>query len=170
MGSVDIPKVNRRIAAGKNSLTKVFPGLDVDSGFVKLFGDDGARIEVLEKCYIQAVPEDMYMYIDDSDGHIVAGLEYLKTGEPWVLYLDVLHELVHIRQWREGKHLWDRRYAYVDRPTEVEAYRFAVDRAKALGIAEREIADYIRVEWVSKKEHERLCRRLGIRIVESHAH
>src|SRR2546426_12470799 len=51
----------------------------------------------------------MYMYIDDSDGHIVAGLEYLKTGEPWVLYLDVIHELTHIRQWRAGEHLWGRR-------------------------------------------------------------
>ena len=162
--------MNRRIAAGKHPLPKVFPGLATDPGFVTLFGDDGARKEVVDKCYIEAVPEDMYMYIDDSDGHIVAGLEYLKTGEPWVLYLDVLHELVHIRQWREGKHLWDRRYAYVDRPTEVEAYQFAVDRAKAMEIPEREIADYIRVEWVSKKEHERLCRRLGIRIVESHAH
>lgn len=167
---MEFPKVNRRIAAGKHPLTKVFPGLDADRGFVRLFANNGARQEVLQKCYIEAIPEDMYMYIDDSDGHIVAGLEYLKTGEPWVLYLDLLHELVHIRQWREGKHLWDRRYAYVDRPTEVEAYRFAVGRAKALGIPEREIADYIRVEWVSKREHERLCRRLGIRIVESHAH
>ena len=84
------PHANRRIAAGKHRLGKVFPGLDADPGFVKLF-PDGARREVLAKCYIEAVPEDMYMYIDDSDGHIVAGLEYLKTGEPWVVYLDVIH-------------------------------------------------------------------------------
>jgi hypothetical protein len=166
---VAFPRVNRRLGAGKHPLTKVFPGLDVDPGFVKLFAD-GARKEVLAKCYIEAVPEDMYMYINDSDGHIVAGLEYLKTGEPWVVYLDVIHELTHIGQWRAGRPLWDRRYAYVDRPTEVEAYKVAVDRAKELGIPEREICDYLRVEWVSRKEHERLCRRLGLRIIESHAH
>ncbi len=167
---MDIPEVNRRIGAGKHPLTKVFPGLDGDRGFGDLFAHNGVAREVLEKCYIEAVPEDMYMYIDDSDGHIVAGLEYLKTAEPWILYLDVLHELTHIRQWREGRKLWDRRYTYVDRPTEVEAYQVAVDRAKALGIPEREIADYLRVEWVSRGEHERLCRRLGLRVVESHAH
>ena len=72
--------------------------------------------------------------------------------------------------WRAGKPLWDRRYTYVDRPTEVEAYQVAVDRAKELGIPEREICDYLRVEWVSRQEHERLCRRLGLRIIESHAH
>ena len=45
-----------------------------------------------------------------------------------------------------------------------------MDRAKDLGIPEREIADYLRVEWVSRSEHERLCRRLGVRVIESHAH
>src|SRR5437773_712803 len=86
------PRANRRVAAGKHPLTKVFPGLDRDPAFVRLFSD-GARREVLEKCYLEAVAEDMYMYIDDSDGHIVVGLEYLKTGEPWILYLDVIHAL-----------------------------------------------------------------------------
>src|SRR3989442_13861923 len=110
------------------------------------------------------------MHSDDSAGHIVGGLDSLKAGEPGVLSLDVTHEPPHIRQWRAGKRLWDRRYAYVDRPTEVEAYQVAVDRAKQLEIPEREICDYLRVEWVSRQEHERLCRRLGLRIIESHAH
>src|SRR2546425_3183143 len=105
---MEFPRANRRIGAGKHPLTKVFPGLDEDPAFVALF-PDGAHEEVLAKCYIEAVPEDMYMYIDDSDGHIVAGLDYLKTGEPWVLYLDVIHELTHIRQWRAGEHPWGRR-------------------------------------------------------------
>jgi len=166
---MEFPRVNRRISTGRHPLTKIFPGIDEDVSFRGLFAD-GARQEVLGTCSVEAVPEDMYMYIDDSDGHIVAGLEYLKTGEPWILYLDVLHELTHVRQWREGKPLWDRRYAYVDRPTEIEAYEVAVARAKQLGIPDREIADYLRVEWVSRGEHERLCRRLGLRVVESHAH
>ena len=76
---MEFPRVNRRIAAGRHPLTKVFPGIDEDAGFRGLFGD-GARQEVLEACSIEAVREDMYMYIDDSDGHIVAGLEYLRTG------------------------------------------------------------------------------------------
>src|SRR2546427_6829633 len=95
------PRANRRVTAGKHPLTKAFPGLDEDAAFVELFGD-GARREVLEKCYIEAVAEDMYMYIDDSDGHIVAGLQDPKTGEPGAPYLHVIHELTHIPQWRGG--------------------------------------------------------------------
>ena len=162
--------VNRRVAAGTHPLTKVFPGIDEDAGFRKLFANNGMRTRVLQTCHIEAVPEDMYMYINDDKGHIVAGLDYLRTAEEWVLYLDVMHELVHIKQWIAKQPLWDRRYAYVDRPTEVQAYRFAVGLARKIGIPDRDITDYLRVEWVSRKEHERLCRRLGLDVVESHAY
>src|SRR3989454_10626823 len=59
---MEFARPNRRIGAGKHPLTKVFPGLDADPGFVGLF-PDGARREVLAKCYIEAVPEDMYMHV-----------------------------------------------------------------------------------------------------------
>src|SRR5712691_305381 len=118
---------------------------------------------------IDVVPEDMYMYIDDEAGNVVAGLGYLKQGDEIILYLDVLHELTHIRQWHAGKELWDRRYNYVDRPTEIEAYRVAVDEARSLGMTDREIADYLRVEWTSREEHERLCKHLDVRSPESRA-
>ena len=53
------PRVNRRIGAGKHPLTKVFPGLGVDPAFVGIF-PDGVHREVLEKCYIEAVAEDIH--------------------------------------------------------------------------------------------------------------
>ena len=167
---MDFARVNRRITAGTHPLTKVFPGLDHDTGFRSLFATDGARTKVLATCRIRTEPQDMYMYIDDGKGHIVAGLDYLRTAEEWVLYLDVMHELVHIKQWLAGRPLWNRRYAYVDRPTEVEAYRFAVGLARKIGIADRDMADYLRVEWVSRKDHEKLCRRLGLEVVDSRAY
>src|SRR2546425_11931367 len=98
---MEFPRVNRRIGAGKHSLTKVFPGLGTDPAFVGIF-PDGIHREVLEKCYIEAVAEDMYMYIDDSDGHVVAGLGLLETGEPRVPYLDVVPGRTHIRHVRCG--------------------------------------------------------------------
>jgi len=162
-------RVNRKVRAGKRTILEVFPGLHRTKAFRALF-DDGLRAEVLRDCRIDVVPEDMYMYIDDEAGNVMAGLDYLRTGEERVLYLDILHELTHIRQWHEGKELWDRRYSYVDRPTEVEAYQVAVDEARRLRMRDRDIADYLRVEWTSKADHERLCRRLGVRLSESHAH
>lgn len=161
-------RVNRRLGAGRKPLTSVFPGLDRDPNFQTIF-PDGLRDRVLAETLVHISPEDAYAYIDDEHGHVVLGLNYLRTGEERSLYLDVLHELVHIRQWHEGKELWDRRYSYVDRPTEVEAYRVAVDVARRLGMRDREIADYLRVEWTSREDHERLCKRLGVRVEESRA-
>jgi len=165
---VTVPRVNRKIRAGKYPILDVFPGLDGSKAFRNLF-DDGLRERVLRECQIHVVAEDMYMYIDDEAGNVVAGLGYLKTGEERIVYLDVLHELTHIRQWHAGKELWDRRYNYVDRPTEIEAYQVAVEEARRLGMTDREIADYLRVEWTSREEHERLCQHLGVRSPESRA-
>ena len=162
-------RVNRRLARGPKALTAVFPGLDSDPNFRTLF-NDGLREKVLAETKVNLVPEDSYAYIDDERGWVNLGLSYLKTGEARILYLDILHELTHIRQWHEGKELWDRRYNYVDRPTEVEAYQVAVDVARKLGMSDREIADYLRVEWTSREEHERLCHRLGVRLTDSRAH
>ena len=162
--------INRKLTAGRWPIVKVFPGLDRDAHFRRLFDNDGLRETVLKDTLIHLIPEDAYAYIDDEEGHVVVGLYYLQSGEERTLYLDILHELVHIRQWHEGKKLWDRRYNYVDRPTEVEAYKFAVEVARKLGMSDREIADYLRVEWTSREEHERLCRRLGVRLTDSRAH
>jgi hypothetical protein len=164
-----VVSVNRKVKAGKHGILEVFPGLDRSPAFRSLF-PDGLRQQVLDACKIDVVPEDLYMYIDDKAGNVVAGLGYLREGEERIVYLDVLHELTHIRQWHAGKELWDRRYNYVDRPTEIEAYQVAVDEARRLGMTDREIADYLRVEWTSREEHERLCRRLGVRQTDSRAH
>lgn len=167
--ALPVVRVNRKVKAGKHDVLDVFPGLDQSRAFQAIF-PDGLRAEVLRDCKIDVVPEDMYMYIDDKAGNVVAGLGYIREGEERILYLDVLHELTHIRQWHKGRELWDRRYSYVDRPTEIEAYRVAVDEARRLGMTDREIADYLRVEWTSREEHERLCRRLRVRQTDSRAH
>ncbi len=162
-------RVNRKVKAGKHALLDVFPGLDRTQAFQSLFAD-GMREKVLRDCKVDVVPEDTYMYIDDGPGNVVAGLTYLKKGEEQILYLDILHELTHIRQWHAGRELWDRRYSYVDRPTEIEAYEVAVREARRLGMTDREIADYLRVEWTSREEHDRLCQRLKVKSPESRAH
>ncbi|HYM40307.1 MAG TPA: hypothetical protein VEY12_09245 [Thermoplasmata archaeon] len=162
-------RVNRKVKAGLYPLLDVFPELDRSPAFRELFSD-GLRAEVLRDCKVDVVPEDAYMYIDDGPGNVCAGLTYLRTGDARVLYLDILHELTHIRQWHAGRELWDRRYSYVDRPTEVEAYEVAVQEARRLGMSDGEISDYLRVEWTSREDHERLCKRLGVRLPESRAY
>ena len=104
------------------------------------------------------------MGVSDHDGHIVASQSYLNDGEEWCIYLDVVHELVHVRQFKEGKELFDSRYGYVDRPTEIEAYRIGTEEARRIGLTEKEIFLYLEVPWISEEEHQRLAKACQIEI------
>ncbi|HLA46665.1 MAG TPA: hypothetical protein VJ207_03740 [Thermoplasmata archaeon] len=73
---MDFARVNRKITAGKHPLTKVFPGLDVDTGFKRLFANNGARQEVLAKCYIETARENLDV---DPAEYVVTQLRELDT-------------------------------------------------------------------------------------------
>jgi hypothetical protein len=104
-----------------------------------------------------------YMRINDGKGSIIVNSRYLKEGPEEHIYLDVIHELVHIKQHNEGKDLWDKRFSYVDRPTEVEAYKAAVAEGKRIGLTDEDLIDYLRVEWVSEEEFDRFLSKLGVK-------
>ena len=103
-----------------------------------------------------------YMGVNDGDGHLMVNKRYLSTGSREDIYLDVIHELCHVKQHMEGKELFDPRYDYVDRPTEVEAYRYAVLEAKRIGLTDAEIRSYLKTEMMSSKALERLIRNIGV--------
>ena len=103
-----------------------------------------------------------YMGVSDEDGHLLVSTYYLRTGNPRDVYLDVVHELVHVRQHLDGKALFNERYEYVDRPTEVEAYRTCTREARRIGLTDAEIFRYLKVFWLSDKEVRRLAKNCGI--------
>lgn len=105
-----------------------------------------------------------YMHVQNDDASIVIGKKHLKSSEKKILYLDIIHELVHVKQQRQGLDLYDESYSYVDRPTEIEAYAIAVEEARRLGMDDREIFEYLHVEWISHDEHKRLASRVGVLI------
>ena len=78
------------------------------------------------------------------------------------LYLDIIHELCHVKQHLQGRNLYDRSKAYVDRETEIEAYQVTIQEARRIGLNEDHIANYLRVGWITSEEHKRLVRRLGV--------
>lgn len=162
-------EINRHLGPGRYSVDKVFKGLADSPGLKLLMPSKKEREEILAGTYILVVAEDTYMWTDDEDGHVNVGLEYLMKGEEVYLYLDILHELVHVRQFREGKELFDRTYKYVDRPTEVEAYDYVVHEARRLGLSDEKIYDYLQVEWITKRQHDKLAKRLGVRMAEGKA-
>jgi hypothetical protein len=107
-----------------------------------------------------------YMGVSDIDGHLFVGAHYLKNGDIVDIYLDIVHELVHVKQFMDGKELFEERYDYVERPTEVEAYRIAVEEARRLGLSDKRICSYLRTEWMSDDDLKRLANTLSVKCDE----
>jgi hypothetical protein len=104
------------------------------------------------------------MSVDNQDGSITIGLSHLQQSDTEILYLDIIHELVHVRQQRDGLDLYDKTKAYVDRITEIDAFALAVKEARRIGFTEAQILNYLRVEWITPQEHRRLAKRLDVKI------
>lgn len=142
------------------------PFLEIFSGFEKLesvrrlFGAD--TDEVVTKLEVSLETPPGYLRVDGETGNILVNPEYLKTGHERHLFLDVIHELTHVKQFREGKELYDRRFAYFERPTEIEAYQVAVEEARRIGMDNAEIVEYLRVEWVTEEEFQRFVSTMRI--------
>jgi len=103
-----------------------------------------------------------YMGTSDVDGHLLVSTHHLSDSDFRTLYLDVVHELCHVRQFQKGERLFYPRLSYVDAPSEIEAYAFTVKEGQRIGMTTRQLMDYLKVEWISKAEHERLARRMGL--------
>ena len=104
-----------------------------------------------------------YMAVSDVDGHLLISTYHLKNSDFRVLYLDIIHELVHVKQFMDGRQLFNQEeFDYVDSPTEIEAYRHAVKEAKRIGMTDKEIVEYLKVEWVSEEAHKRLVEAVGL--------
>ena len=117
--------------------------------------------EVLSNLKVEFTWVMGYMYVDGSDGHLVVSKGYLSSGDRTDIYLDLIHELCHVKQFMEGKELFDPAYDYVDRPTEIEAYRYAVKEARRLGLSEERILCYLRTEWMTTDDLERLFKNIS---------
>jgi len=153
--------INRDVALGRNRFKEVFRGFENVAAVRSIFGTN--TDDVLSDLHVEVEDGRGYMRINDREGSVMVSAKYLKEGDETHLYLDVVHELVHIRQHMEGRELWDRRYAYVDRPTEVEAYKVVLDEAKRIGLQKSEIVDYLKVDWVTEEEFLRLLTTLGVK-------
>jgi hypothetical protein len=153
--------INRSAKNGSVSFVDVFQGFEGVDAVRSIFLDQ--TNEILADLMVDILPRAGYLRVDDETGNIVVSAEYLRKGDERHLYLDVIHELVHIKQFMDGKELFDRRYSYVDRPTEVEAYRASVNEARRIGMKEQEIVEYLRVEWITEEEFQRLMAAVGVR-------
>jgi hypothetical protein len=136
---------------------KDFENLDAVRG---IFGEKTG--EILHKLRVELSWIGGYMYVDGSDGHLVVSKSYLNKGDKTDIYLDLIHELCHVKQFLEGKELFDARFDYVERSTEIEAYRYAVQEARRLGLSEERICRYLKTEWMSGPDLKRLAKSVDV--------
>ena len=120
--------------------------------------------EVLQHLKVELSWIGGYMYVDGSDGHLVISKNYLTNGNRTDIYLDLIHELCHVKQFLDGKELFDPRYDYVERPTEIEAYRYAVQEARRLGLSGERIYRYLKTEWMSEYDFKRLAKAVNVHL------
>ena len=163
-GKIPIPDVQIPdiVPIAMQSFTQYFKGFDIVPAVKEIFGDDTAR--VLSDLKVEFFSSKFgYMGVSDEDGHLIVSAYYLKNGDPASKYLDVVHELVHVKQYRDGKALFDETFEYHDRPTELEAYAHAVKEARRLGMSDAEIFEYLKVDWMSEDEVRKLARNIGVK-------
>jgi len=172
-------RIERGVPTGRFRLLKVFTGLDKVPPFSLYPGGESRRKALVRRTWVEVVRDETWMYVaphevpsfaeavgwkpvtSDADC-IVVGLQHLSKSPALTLYLDVLHEFYHIFQRNAGRNLWDITNGYVGNPTELEAYGFAVDEARRLGVSDEFLREYLKVEWIDAKEHARLVKSLGI--------
>lgn len=157
MEAFDLFKINRRVKAGSYDFREVFEGTENCRTLWKVFGSKSRLEKVLERTKVKISKSGWcIIWISDKDGCININEKYFRKTSRKILYLDVIHELVHVKQFLQGKDLFDRHYSYVERPTEIEAYRYTVSAAKELNMSRRQLQNYLRVDWITPEEQNKL--------------
>ena len=160
MNSLLNVKIIRDVEVSIYSFTDYFNGFEKVKAVQQLFGKK--TDEVLNNLKIEFSGRRGYMGVSNIDGHIIISAFYLNNGDLIDIYLDIIHELVHVKQFMDGKELFDRHYNYVDRPTEIEAFSHAVKEARNLGLTDERILDYLRTEWMTDEDLKRLAKSLNV--------
>lgn len=173
-------RVARDLPIGRHRLLDAFPGLDRLAVARRLEQDSAWRQRLFEETSVELVDQDVWMYVaphevphvprsrgwkpvitPDHDC-VVVGESHLRESPLLVLFMDIYHELCHVIQRRQGANLWEPGVSYVDRWTEVEAYRFVVHEARELGASDEFLRDYLKVEWITRGEYAKLLGSVGV--------
>lgn len=156
-------RVSRTVGVGEHKLADVFSGLETSSALIKVFGSEGEMAKTLGHLKLRVEPFDSGLWLDRDTGTICIGYKHLSTAKSDFIYLDVVHVLVHVKQFLEGRELYDQAFEYVERPTELEAYRCTVAEARRVGLNEDEILRYLRLDAADDSELGKLMEKIGVR-------
>jgi hypothetical protein len=152
----DCAHIDRSLPAGDHPYLRVLPEVATSPALLRISPAPEARTRLLEGARVQIRDGRGYAFVDVEAPCIVVSEWYFREGADLDLYLDLLHELTHLRQLEEGFDLWDERLDYVERPTEIEAYAVAIEEGRRLGMSDAEVVGHLSNPWMTRKEVERL--------------
>ena len=155
--------IKRNATVIMHPFSDYFKGYEQIEAVKRIFGKK--TNEVLNELQVEFIGTSWgYMGVSDLDGHLIVSINYLKNGKFRDLYLDIIHELTHVKQFQEGKPLFNGHFSYVDRPTELEAYQNAVNEARRIGMNNTQILSYLKTEWMTEEDLSRLAQSLNVTI------
>ncbi len=159
---VRVSRIDRLLLIGNGyPICDFFRGIQYVPVVREIFGE--RTEEVLGPLRVMFTWMGGYMRIDPFRHAIVISTRYLADGNKLDIYLDLVHELVHMKQLSEGQDLYDIRYSYTERPTEIDAYRVAVKEARRRGLDDDQICNYLKTEWITERDVRRLAAKLGVK-------
>jgi hypothetical protein len=150
----DLPiKINRKTPPPDlYPFTEFFQGFEKVEAVRSVFGEETE--EVLGNLKLSFISlKFMYMGIRDEDGNISIGTYHLAHSDLRILYLDIVHELFHIKQWHEDRISFGKEHQkfmgdfslYYSSPIEVPAYKHTVREAERIGMPKDEIVEYLKL-------------------------
>jgi hypothetical protein len=170
---------DRQRPAGRYRLLELFQGLERTVPFSKYPGDDRETRRIARSTWVYLNDGPGWMYVaprrtppevrrhgfrmvETPDDAIVVARGHFQNSPLMDVYLDLIHEFLHILQRHQGRELWPARLPYADRPTEVEAYSFSVAEARRLGVSDRYLRAYLHIPWIGAAEFRHLLENVGV--------
>lgn len=171
--------VVRTTKVGRHPLLEVFPGLDALPTAARQEPEVRARARLHRETFVEIVRGDVWMYVAPREipswararwkpvtaadvDCIAVGRTHLRESPELMLFMDIFHELCHVIQRQNGRELFAEGLSYVERTTEIDAYRFVIDEARRLNVSDDFLREYLRVEWIDDAEYGRLLDAMGV--------
>jgi len=161
---VELPEyaqVVRTLPLGIHPYRSLLPRIEESRALRRIAKPGIALATLLDSARVKIKKGNGYLWVDVNIPAIILIDGYYRNANSVDLYLDLVHELTHLRQLCEGKDLWDHSLPYVDRPTEIEGYAVAVEEGLRLGMTEEEIIRHLSNPWLSASEIERLRKNIA---------
>jgi hypothetical protein len=156
---IELPEyayVDRSLECGLHPYRKLLPRLE-ESPVARRIETASTPLGLLmDEARVRIKEGESFCFVDVQEPSIILFEKYYREGNALDLYLDLAHELTHLRQHSEGKDLWDHDLHYVDRPTEIEGYAVAVEEGLRLGMTEEQVIKHLSNPWLSPAEVVRL--------------